>query len=310
MPTRKPATPPKKSDEEDDREALAEEFPDSDAAIDRRLFDDLDADAMRRMILNENRRIDGRGPDDIREITCEVGVLPRAHGSALFTRGQTQALVAVTLGTKMDEQRLDELEGESTKSYMLHYNFPAVLHRARPSRFAAPAAARSVTALWPSALCQPVIPAETSFPYTVRVVSDVLESNGSSSMASVCGGSLALMDAGVPIKTRGGRYRHGPDQGRRQGRHPDRYPRRRRPFRRHGLQGGRYQRGYHGHSDGYQDHRSGYRDDAPGAGQGARSPGCTFSTDERHDRRSIATSFPSLRRESSPSRSTRSRSAR
>ncbi len=180
-------------------ESLAEEFPDSGGAI-AAILEGIDAQTMRDMILKENRRIDNRRMDEVRPITCETGILPRAHGSALFTRGQTQALATVTLGTKMDEQRLDELEGESTKSYMLHYNFPPFCTgETKPIRGTS---RREVGhgALAERAL-QPVIPQETSFPYTVRVVSDVMESNGSSSMASVCGGSLALMDAGVPTKT-------------------------------------------------------------------------------------------------------------
>ncbi len=179
--------------------ALAEEYPDNDADV-KTIIHDLDAETMRDMILAENHRVDGRGPDDIRSITCQVGFLPRAHGSAVFTRGQTQALVAVTLGTKIDEQRLDELEGESTKSYMLHYNFPPFsTGETKPIR------GTSRREIGHGALAEralfPVIPAEANFPYTVRVVSDIMESNGSSSMASVCGGSLALMDAGVPIKS-------------------------------------------------------------------------------------------------------------
>ncbi len=179
-------------------EALAEEFEDSEKDI-KNIIHDLDADAMRAMIVNENRRIDGRGPDDIRELTSEIGLLPRAHGSALFTRGQTQALVAVTLGTKIDEQRLDELEGESTKSYMLHYNFPPFsTGETKPIR------GTSRREIGHGALAEralfPVVPVEDAFPYTIRIVSDIMESNGSSSMASVCGGSLSLMDAGVPIK--------------------------------------------------------------------------------------------------------------
>jgi polyribonucleotide nucleotidyltransferase len=180
-------------------EGLAETFPNKENNI-KAIMEELDSLSMRTMILAENVRIDGRGPDDIREITCEVGVLPRAHGSALFTRGQTQALVAVTLGTKMDEQRLDELEGESTKSYMLHYNFPPFsTGETKPIRGTS---RREIGHgnLAERAL-QPVIPSELSFPYTVRVVSDIMESNGSSSMATVCGASLALMDAGAPIKT-------------------------------------------------------------------------------------------------------------
>ena len=180
-------------------EALAEEFEDSDKDI-KTIIHDLDSVSMRRMILDEKKRIDGRNPDEVRQITCDPSFLPRTHGSAVFTRGQTQSLVAVTLGTKMDEQRLDELEGESTKSYMLHYNFPPFCTgEAKPIR------GTSRREVGHGALAEralfPVIPAETSFPYTIRVVSDVLESNGSSSMASVCGGSLALMDAGVPIKS-------------------------------------------------------------------------------------------------------------
>ncbi|HWR83266.1 MAG TPA: polyribonucleotide nucleotidyltransferase, partial [Candidatus Deferrimicrobium sp.] len=189
----------KKNMERQILETLAEQFPDSEGAI-KSIIEDLDAETMRAIVLKENRRIDGRGPDEIRQITCEVGFLPRAHGSAVFTRGQTQALVAVTLGTKIDEQRLDELEGESTKSYMLHYNFPPfATGETKPIRGTS---RREVGhgALAERALFS-VIPAETGFPYTVRVVADVLESNGSSSMASVCGGSLALMDAGVPIKS-------------------------------------------------------------------------------------------------------------
>jgi polyribonucleotide nucleotidyltransferase len=180
-------------------EALAEQFPEGEGDI-KTAIHDLDSASMRTMILSEKRRIDGRGPDDIRQLTSEVGFLPRAHGSAVFTRGQTQALVAVTLGTKYDEQRLDELEGESTKSYMLHYNFPPFsTGETKPMRGTS---RREIGhgALAERAL-QPVIPDEKAFPYTLRIVSDVLESNGSSSMASVCGGSLAMMDAGVPTKT-------------------------------------------------------------------------------------------------------------
>ncbi len=179
-------------------EALAEEFPDSNGPIGG-VIHDLDSEIMRGMIVENNQRIDGRDPDEVRPITCEVGVLPRTHGSALFTRGQTQALVVLTLGTKIDEQRVDDLEGESTKSYMLHYNFPSFsVGEVRPIRGVS---RREVGhgALAERAL-QPIIPIEERFPYTIRIVSDILESNGSSSMASVCGGSLAMMDGGVPTK--------------------------------------------------------------------------------------------------------------
>ncbi|UCG61851.1 MAG: polyribonucleotide nucleotidyltransferase [Candidatus Zixiibacteriota bacterium] len=188
----------KKKMQDEILEALSEEFEDSEGTI-KELIHDHDAAVMRKMIVEENQRIDGRQPDDIRQLTSEVGLLPRAHGSALFTRGQTQALVAVTLGTKIDEQRLDELEGESTKSYMLHYNFPPFsTGETKPIRGTS---RREVGhgALAERALL-PIIPVEDSFPYTIRIVSDILESNGSSSMASVCGGSLAMMDAGVPVK--------------------------------------------------------------------------------------------------------------
>ncbi len=157
---------------------------------------------MRRQILDEGKRADGRGLDDIRQITSEVGVLPRTHGSALFTRGQTQALAVVTLGTSRDEQRIDSIDSreEITKSFMLHYNFPPFsVGEARPFRGTSRRevghgnlAERAV---------QPLLPAYDEFPYTIRIVSDILESNGSSSMATVCGSSLALMDAGVPIKS-------------------------------------------------------------------------------------------------------------
>jgi len=160
---------------------------------------ELEKKDLRRMILEEKLRSDGRDYDTIRPISCEVGVLPRAHGSALFTRGQTQCLVAITLGTKIDEQIVDDLEGESSKSYMLHYNFPPfsvgeVRWLRAPQRREIGHGALAERAI------QPMIPKEETFPYTVRIVSDVLESNGSSSMAAVCAGSLSLMDAGVPIK--------------------------------------------------------------------------------------------------------------
>lgn len=152
----------------------------------------------RTQTIQTKTRIDGRKPDEIRDISCEVGVLPRAHGSALFTRGETQTLATATLGTKYDEQRLDSLRGEVRKRFMLHYNFPPFctgetkMMRGTSRREVGHGnlAMRSV---------QRVLPTHEDFPYTTRVVSEVLESNGSSSMASVCGGSLALMDAGVPV---------------------------------------------------------------------------------------------------------------
>ena len=151
------------------------------------------------MVLHEGVRADGRGVNDIRPITVEVGTLPRTHGSCLFTRGETQALAVCTLGTKSDEQRVEELEGQSWKSYMLHYNFPPFsVGEVRPIR--GPGRREIGHGALAERAIEPVIPSETTFPYTIRIVSDILESNGSSSMASVCGGSMALMDAGVPIK--------------------------------------------------------------------------------------------------------------
>ncbi|HPI73260.1 MAG TPA: polyribonucleotide nucleotidyltransferase [bacterium] len=178
--------------------ALAEKYPEKENAI-KEIIHETEKNAMRRMVLTENKRLDGRNPDQIRDISIEVGILPRAHGSALFTRGQTQALAATTLGTKIDEQRIEELEGEFRKTYMLHYNFPSFsTGEVKPNRGVS---RREVGHgnLAERAL-KPVIPGDKVFPYTLRIVSDVLESNGSSSMATVCAGSLSLMVAGVPVK--------------------------------------------------------------------------------------------------------------
>ena len=179
-------------------ENLAEKFPDSEPEIES-ILEDLEKEDMRKMILETGIRVDGRDSTIIRPISCEVGILPRTHGSALFTRGQTQSLVATTLGTKMDEQTVDDLEGESSKSYMLHYNFPPFsVGEIKPIR--GPGRREIGHGVLAERAIQPMIPSEESFPYTVRLVSDILESNGSSSMATVCGGTLSLMDAGVPIK--------------------------------------------------------------------------------------------------------------
>jgi polyribonucleotide nucleotidyltransferase len=178
--------------------ALAEQFPECETFI-KQYLDEFESADLRRRVLDTSKRIDGRGLDVVRQITCEVGVLPRTHGSALFTRGQTQALVVVTLGTKLDEQIIDALEGESSKSYMLHYNFPAfATGEVKPAR--GPGRREIGHGVLAERALQAVLPVEGSFPYTIRIVADVLESNGSSSMATVCGGALALMDAGVPIK--------------------------------------------------------------------------------------------------------------
>ena len=163
------------------------------------VFRGLEYTEVRNMILEKGSRADGRGPSDIRPITCEVGILPRAHGSALFTRGETQSLAVITLGTTEDEQRIDALEGEYTRTFMLHYNFPPFsVGEARPLR--SPGRREVGHGALAERALKPVIPSKEVFPYTLRIVSDILESNGSSSMATVCGGTLGLMDAGVPIK--------------------------------------------------------------------------------------------------------------
>jgi polyribonucleotide nucleotidyltransferase len=163
------------------------------------IFKDLKEKVMRDEALERGRRLDGRRFDEIRPISIEVGVLPRTHGSTVFTRGETQALVTATLGTAEDQQKIEMVDGEQWKRFMLHYNFPPfsvgeVQFLRGPGRREVGHGALAERAL------APMIPAEEKFPYTIRVVSDILESNGSSSMASVCGGSIAMMDAGVPMK--------------------------------------------------------------------------------------------------------------
>jgi len=181
------------------QEQLAAEFPDNGKDI-ANTIEEIEYHTMREQVLSRGERVDGRDLDTVRPVACEVGVLPRTHGSALFTRGQTQALVTATLGTVSDEQRIDSIDvpQETTKSFMLHYNFP-------PFSTGEVKMVRGVSrreighgALAERAL-QALLPAYEAFPYTIRIVSDVLESNGSSSMATVCGGSLALFDAGVPM---------------------------------------------------------------------------------------------------------------
>lgn len=184
---------------EETKAALSEQFPDKETEIDS-IFTSLESKDIRDTIIQKGVRIGGRGLDEIRKITCELDILPRAHGSALFTRGETQALVATTLGTKLDEQHIDNIQGQYDKSYMLHYNFPPysvgevkrVGSVSRREIGHGHLAERSIS---------PVLPDEKSFPYTIRVVSEIMESNGSSSMATVCCSSLSLMAAGVPIKT-------------------------------------------------------------------------------------------------------------
>ena len=160
---------------------------------------DLEKACVRKMILKEHKRPDGRAIDEIRPLSAEVGLLPRVHGSALFSRGQTQVMSIATLGTKADEQELDGLDSEKSKRYMHQYNFPSYsVGEARPSR--GPGRREIGHGALAERALVPVIPSEEEFPYTIRVVSEVLESNGSTSQASICGSTLALMDAGVPIK--------------------------------------------------------------------------------------------------------------
>lgn len=176
------------------REQEEEIGPNAEAA-----FEKIERDILRELIINEKKRIDGRGFADIRQITCEVGLLPRTHGSALFTRGETQALAVMTLGTSSDEQRLDYISGEELRSFILHYNFPPysvgeVKGLRGPGRRETGHGALARRALIP------VLPSQEEFPYTIRIVSEILSSNGSSSMATVCGGILCMMDGGVPVK--------------------------------------------------------------------------------------------------------------
>jgi polyribonucleotide nucleotidyltransferase len=163
------------------------------------IMEELERRILRDMIIQKKKRIDGRSSTDIRPISSEVGVLPRAHGSALFNRGETQALVALTLGTSSDEQRMDYVVGEERRSFLLHYNFPPYSVGEAKSLRSPGRREIGHGALARKALV-PVLPSAEEFPYTIRIVSEILSSNGSSSMATVCGGILSLMDAGVPVK--------------------------------------------------------------------------------------------------------------
>ena len=183
------------------KSAVMEAFADDEAgiALVPGLLKDLEKEIVRGSILSLGTRIDGRDTATVRPISCEVGVLPRAHGSALFTRGETQALVVTTLGTGQDEQIVDALEGEYRQHFMLHYNFPP--YSVGEASFLRSPGRREIghgKLAWRA--LNPLLPSKEDFPYTVRVVSEITESNGSSSMATVCGTSLAMMDAGVPIE--------------------------------------------------------------------------------------------------------------
>ena len=180
------------------KEALAEKYPEADAQIGEALYK-LEKSVVRNYLLKEHRRVDGRGLEEIRPLSAEVGLLPRTHGSGLFRRGQTQVLTVATLGPMSDIQMLDGIDNEETKRYMHHYNFPS--HSVGEARTSRGPGRREIGhgALAERAL-EPVIPSEEEFPYALRLVSEVLMSNGSTSQGSVCGSTLALMDAGVPIK--------------------------------------------------------------------------------------------------------------
>jgi polyribonucleotide nucleotidyltransferase len=178
--------------------AALEGLPPEQQLLVPKLIETVERDELRTMILAEGMRADGRRPEAIRPISIRVGVLPRTHGSALFTRGETQALVVSTLGTSTDEQIVDELEGKSSKAFMLHYNFPPFsVGEVSPMR--GPGRREIGHGALAERAIAPVLPPSEHFPYTIRIVSDILESNGSSSMATVCGATLSLMDAGVPI---------------------------------------------------------------------------------------------------------------
>ncbi|MDX2493523.1 MAG: polyribonucleotide nucleotidyltransferase [Desulfuromusa sp.] len=179
------------------KEQLAEEFEGREEEISAALGS-VEKRIIRSMVTKDRIRIDGRDMTTIRPISCEVGVLPRSHGSALFTRGETQALVAVTLGTRTDEQRMDNIQGMDFKKFMLHYNFPPFCVGETSMRLF-PGRREIGHGMLAERSAAQILPSHEDFPYTIRVVSDVLESNGSSSMASVCGASLSLMDAGVPV---------------------------------------------------------------------------------------------------------------
>jgi len=178
---------------------LTELFPDeAQYAVALKLFKDIEKEIVRGAILRDGHRIDGRDTRTVRPISCDVGILPRAHGSALFTRGETQALVVATLGTGQDEQVIDALEGEYRENFMLHYNMPPYA-TGEAGRMGSPGRREVGHGKLAWRAIHPLLPTKESFPYTIRVVSEITESNGSSSMASVCGASLALMDAGVPL---------------------------------------------------------------------------------------------------------------
>lgn len=184
------------------REKVIREIGGEDPAVSNKvagIIEEIERRILREMIIRDKKRIDGRSSTEIRPISSEVGILPRVHGSALFNRGETQAVVALTLGTSSDEQRLDYVTGDERRSFMLHYNFPPYsVGEAKPLR--SPGRREIGHGALARKALVPVLPSTEDFPYTIRIVSEILSSNGSSSMATVCGGTLSLMDAGVPVK--------------------------------------------------------------------------------------------------------------
>ena len=179
---------------------LASQYEATEEALLKRIFEDITREILRRELLATGKRIDGRAPDQVRNITCRAGILPRTHGSALFTRGETQALAITTFGTSDDEQKVESLqEGETFRTFLLHYNFPP-FSVGEVGRLGAPSRREIGHGNLALRALTPILPTKDDFPYTIRVVSEILESNGSSSMATVCSGCLSLMDAGVPIK--------------------------------------------------------------------------------------------------------------
>ena len=271
-------------------------------------FGSIEKDTIRKAIAVDKKRPDGRAQDEIRPIECEVDISPRVHGSALFTRGETQILSNVALGTTRMDMRIDTLGLETSKKFWHHYNFPPF--SVGEAGFMRGPKRRDIGhgALAERALVA-TIPDEEDFPYVIRVVSETLESNGSSSMGSVCASSMALQAAGVPVSGAGRRRRDGPDQGGRRLHRPHRHRRRRGPPRRHGLQGRRHRGRDHRPADGHQDHRRHLRD--PRATRWSRPTRAASSSSARWPRRSTARgrSSPSTRRGSRRSRSTRRRSA-
>jgi len=180
-------------------EKFAASLAEGDAKAVGGLFETMEQEIMRKSIVEKRVRTDGRGPEDIRPITCEIDVLPRTHGSALFTRGETQALVVTTLGTALDEQILDNIEGDSSKRFMLHYNFPP-FSVGETGRLGSPGRREIGHGHLAERALDKMLPEKDAFPYTIRIVSEILESNGSSSMATVCGGSLSMLNAGVTME--------------------------------------------------------------------------------------------------------------